>query len=134
MFKSLILATGKLKVFLHYISSFKTLIVFLTLSFLGSSVIPRLSVRLNPNASLPSINVSFNWPKASPYTLERKVTSVLDGGFSVLKGLSNLKFKSLKESGSITLEFDKHTDIDVVLFEVSTIIRQLYKKLPEKVS
>ena len=107
---------------------------FLILSILGVFFMNKLSVRLNPNESLPSVNVNYSWPNSSPYSLEREVTSILESGFSIIKGLSKLSSKSSKSSGYITLEFDKYTDIDNVRFEVATIIRQLYKKLPEKVS
>lgn len=117
-----------------YISSFKTLAVFLLLGVLGYFIIPKLSVRLNPSESLPSISVTYNWVNASPYTLEKEVTSVLEGGFSTVKGLTKLSSRSSKNNGRITLEFDKYTQIDNVRFEVATIIRQLHKKLPERVS
>lgn len=107
---------------------------FLILSMLGLFVMNKLSVRLNPSESLPSVNVNYSWPNSSPYSLEREVTSILESGFSIIKGLSKVSSKSSKSSGYITLEFDKYTDIDNVRFEVATIIRQLYKKLPEKVS
>ena len=107
---------------------------FLILSILGVFVMYKLSVRLNPNESLPTVNVNYSWPNSSPYSLEREVTSILESGFSIIKGLSKLSSKSSKSSGYITLEFDKYTDIDNARFEVATIIRQLYKKLPEKVS
>ena len=117
-----------------YILSFKILIFFLILGFLGLFIIPKLSVRLNSSESLPSITVNYSWGSASPYALEREITSILEGGFSVVKGLSKINSKSSKGNGNITLEFDKYTLIDNVRFEIATIIRQLYKKLPERVS
>lgn len=104
------------------------------LGFLGFFIIPKLSVRLNPSDSLPSISVTYNWVNASPYAVEREITSVLEGGFSTVMGLTKLSSKSSKSNGRITLEFDKYTEIDNVRFEIATIIRQLYKKLPERVS
>ena len=101
---------------------------------MGSLVIPELSIKLNPSRILPSLTVSYNWSNASPYVLERDVTSVLESGFSTIKGLQKLDSKSSKGNGSITLNFDKYTDIDIVRFEVATIIRQLYKQLPKRTS
>ncbi|WP_081817002.1 efflux RND transporter permease subunit [Polaribacter sp. Hel_I_88] len=109
-------------------------ITFLILSFLGFLLLPKLSIRLNPSESLPSLNVSYNWVKASAYTTEREVTNILEGGFSVVKGLTKINSKSSTGNGNITLEFSKYTNVDLVRFEIATIIRQLYKKLPEKVS
>lgn len=71
---------------------------------------------------------------ATPYTLERDVSSILEAGFAMLKGVEDIHSKSSKNYGYITLNFDKHTDIDVARFETATIIRQLYKQLPEQTS
>lgn len=116
------------------VSAFKILIVFTILSFIGLFVLPHLAVRLNPSSSLPSINVSFNWTNASAYVLERDVTTLLESGFSTLRGLEKLNSRSSNGNGNITLNFNKHTNIDIARFETATIIRQLYKQLPENVS
>ncbi|WP_026776317.1 efflux RND transporter permease subunit [Polaribacter sp. Hel_I_88] len=115
-------------------SYFKIFIAYLILSFLGFLLLPKLSIRLNPSESLPSLNISYNWANASAYATEREVTNILEGGFSVVKGLTKINSKSSKGNGNITLEFNRYTNIDFVRFEIATIIRQLYKKLPEKVS
>jgi len=114
--------------------AFKILIFFVVFTILGIFIVPKLSVRLNPSATLPSINVNYSWTNVSPYTLEKEVTAVLEAGFSTLKGVSSLQSKSSKGSGFITLNFDQHTNIAQSRFEVATIIRQLYKKLPKNVS
>jgi len=119
---------------LEKVSSFQILIIFVVMTFLGVFIIPKLSVRLNPSESLPTISVSYNWVNASPYTLEKKVTATLEGGFSLIKGVSDINSKSSKGSGYITLEFDKYTNIDIARFEVATVIRQLFNKFPNRVS
>ncbi|MFC4634539.1 efflux RND transporter permease subunit [Dokdonia ponticola] len=116
------------------ISSFKICIITGILTALGFLVIPQLSVKLNPSTTLPSITVSYSWPNASPYALERDITSILEGGFSTLRGLEKVTSRSSKNRGYITLTFDKFTDIDIARFETATIIRQVYKQLPERVS
>ncbi|WKD85066.1 Swarming motility protein SwrC [Polaribacter huanghezhanensis] len=115
-------------------SPFKVFILFIVLSFLGLSIVSKLSVRLNPSATLPSITVSYSWSSASPYSLEKEITAKLEGSFGIIKGVTNINSKSSKGNGYITLEFDKFTNISAARFEVATKIRQLYKKLPEKAS
>jgi multidrug efflux pump subunit AcrB len=116
------------------ISSFQILVIFVVITFLGGFIIPKLSVKLNPSESLPTISVSYSWTNASPYTIEKKVTSILEGGFNLIKGVSNINSKSSKGTGYITLEFDKYTNIDIARFEIATVIRQLFSKLPDRVS
>ncbi len=114
------------------ISGFRVLVFFAILSVLGIFMVTKLSVRLNPSKTLPSITVSYQWPNASSYSVENKITTVLESGFNTIKGLKNITSKSNKNNGHITLEFDKYTDIDVARFDVATIVRNLYKKLPEQ--
>ncbi|MCR8667458.1 efflux RND transporter permease subunit [Aestuariibaculum sp. M13] len=116
------------------VSKFKIFIVFIILSVIGIFITPQLSVKLNPSRSLPSITVNYNWANTSPQIIERDVTSLLEAGFSTLKGLKKISSKSSKSKGYIVLEFDKYTNVDISRFETATIIRQLYKKLPKQVS
>ena len=48
-----------------------------------------------------------------------------------VKGIRKVNSTSDNGSGSISLELDKHANIDVTRFEVSTIIRQTWPQLPE---
>lgn len=116
------------------LSNFKIFIIFLLFTTLGAFVFPKLSVKLNPSSTLPSITINYSWANSSPYTLEQDITSKLESGFSTLRGLEKLSSKSSKGQGYITLEFDKYTNIDIARFETATVIRQLYKKLPEQSS
>lgn len=115
-------------------SPFRVTIVFTILAVLGVFLLPKLSVRLNPSDTRASLQVSYTWPNAAPYVLERQVTAPLEAGFNTIKGLKDLQSRSSSGSGTLTLSFDKTTDLDVARFETATVIRQLYKKLPENVS
>ncbi|QHI38416.1 Swarming motility protein SwrC [Kordia antarctica] len=116
------------------ISNFKIFSIFTVLSLVGVFFFFKLSVKLNPSSSLPSITVSYNWSNASPYSLERSITSKLEASFSTLKGVKAIKSKSSKGNGYILLEFDTYKDLDIARFEVAMLIRQVYKKLPEQSS
>lgn len=116
------------------ISSFKIQVVFLILTFVGLFLLPKIALQLYPSSKLPSITVSYFVTNATPYTLERDVSSVLEAGFARLEGVVDIESKSAANHGYITLNFDKHTDIDVARFEAATMIRQLYKQLPQQTS
>lgn len=116
------------------ISSFKIFIFFILFMLLGVLALPKLSVKLNPSASSPLITVHYTWINSSPYTLERDITAKLEAGFSTIRGVKEIRSKSSKNFGSISLEFDKSKEIEIARFETATIIRQLYNKLPEEAS
>ena len=71
---------------------------------------------------------------SSPRTVELEATSVMEAMLNRITGVRRLTSISRNGGGRISVEFDKHTDIDIARFEVSTIIRQAWSMLPENVS
>jgi len=116
------------------VSAFKIITFTAVLSIIGLFLVPFLSVQLNPTDRAASIQVSYSWPNAASHPVEQQITSILESGFSTLRGIENMESRSSKGRGVITLTFNKHTSLDVARFEVATIIRQLYPKLPEQAS
>lgn len=113
---------------------FRILVAFVVLSILGFAVVPLLSVDLNPREREPILTVSFFIPQSSPEIVEKLATSPLEGAFSQLTELKKIKSVSYYDRGSITLVFDKKSDIELKKFEISALIRQLYPQLDQRVS
>ncbi len=115
-------------------NSFSINTIFLVLSIIGLSLIPLLSVQLYPSVEGNSLYVSWGWNEVSAEILEKEVTSPLEGVLASIKGLEKIESSSSKGYGQITLLFKKGTDMDVVRFEVGSLLRHVYSKLPEGVS
>ncbi len=115
-------------------SSFTVIVTFVCLALVGIALIPLLPVKLNPSRSLPGFTVGFNMPGTSSRVIEMEVTSKLEAMLARIRGVKRLNSKSGNGSGSITVELDKHADVDAVRFEASTVIRQTWPGLPEGVS
>lgn len=115
------------------ISSFSVIITFVAIAILGMALVPRLPVKLVPSASLPSISVSYSMPGASARTVESEATSLLEGSLARVRGVRNVKSRSSNGSGSISLDFDRNTDMETARFEVSMTLRQLWGKLPHNI-
>ena len=116
------------------ISSFSIILVFVCLSLVGGALIPLLSVKLAPSQTLPQLTVGFSMGGSAPRTVELEVTSRLEAMLNRVQGLRKISSTSGNGWGQIRVEFDKHTDMDMARFEVSTIVRQLWPLLPERVS
>ncbi len=114
-------------------NSFSINTIFLVLTIIGLSLIPFLSVQLHPSYENNNLSVSYTWPGISSEIVEKEVTSLLEGVLSSVKNLKKIESKSNKGSGWITLTFKKETDMDAVRFEVSSLLRHVYSKLPEGV-
>jgi multidrug efflux pump subunit AcrB len=71
-------------------------------------------------------NQVLNWWKNWPLLLWKVPFPI--GGSEKINSLSNY------DRGSITLRFDKETDMEFKKFEVASIIRQVYPSMDRKVS
>ncbi len=114
--------------------SYQIILAFVILSFVGIALLPQLSVQLNPSKTSGSIVVSYGLPYSSPEVLEQQLTAKIEGALSTLQGIKKIRSYSQHNSGYITLELEKRTNIDQLRFEVAMLIRQLYPKLPKEAS
>ena len=116
------------------LSPFTLIVAFVCLSLVGLALLPQLPVKLSPSRTLSGLTVSFTMPAGSSRVIEAEVTSRLEAMLSRVEGVKNVYSTSDNGSGSITLEMDKHADMEVARFEVSAIVRQTWAQLPEGVS
>lgn len=110
--------------------SFTLLVTFVCLSLIGIALVGRLSVKLFPTQTLPSMSVSFSLPGHAARVVEAEVTSRLEGILSRIEGVKGISSTSSDGHGSIGISFDKHTDIAHARYEASTLIRQVWSELP----
>lgn len=116
------------------ISAFSVILIFTCLLIVGLFLIPMLPVRLSPSKTLPQVTVNFNMWGQSSRIIEMEVTSKIESMLSRIKGIENISSNSGNGWGNVSVRINKHTDLDMVRFEISTIIRQLYPSLPPGVS
>ncbi len=115
-------------------SSFTINIIFVVLIIIGVTMIPLLSVQLNPTRYLPSMTVTWSWPQTPVRVVEQEVTTTLEGILSTVSGIKNVRSTTSDGGGNIRLEFDKNEDLRFKKFEVAALLREVRDKLPERVS
>lgn len=115
-------------------TAFRVLIAFVVLGILGFAVVPLLSVDLNPREREPVLSIRYGIPRSSPEIIEKLATSPLEGALSQLSELKKITSVSNYDQGSITLRFDKKSDMELKKFEVLALIRQVYPQLDERLS
>ncbi|MCI9608438.1 MAG: efflux RND transporter permease subunit [Muribaculaceae bacterium] len=116
------------------LSSFTVIVAFIALAIVGIALVPRLPVKLSPSRNLPSLTVSFSMQNTSARVIESEVTSKLESMLARVQGVKEINSTSNNNSGYITLGLDKHADIEMTRFEVSTIVRQAWSQLPDGVT
>ena len=119
---------------MNRLSPFTLIVTFVCLALVGLALVPMLPVKLNPSRTLPGFTVRFSMPGTSSRVVEMEATSKLESMLARIKGVKGMYSTSGNGYGSITVDLDKHADVDAVRFEASTIIRQTWSQLPSGVS
>ena len=88
----------------------------------------------SPSYNLPSLTISYNMWGSSPVVVEQNVTSKFEGVMNRIEGVSSVSSYSGKGYGSVTITFDKSADADMIRFEASSAIKQLWPELPGNVT
>lgn len=115
-------------------SAFTLIVAFICVALVGVAFIPLLPVKLNPSHTLPGFTVRFSMPGTSARVVEMEATSKLEAMLARIRGVRKINSTSGNGWGSVSIELDKHADIDAVRFEASTVIRQTWPELPEGVN
>lgn len=118
----------------YSLSPFSQIIIFVLMIIMGVAMLPLLNVQLNPSRALPRLSATYRWPDASARVIEQEVTSKMEGLFSSVKGIKEVSSVSSKGSGRINLSVKKTVNLDAARFEIASLIRQVYRELPEGVS
>lgn len=114
--------------------SYGTILLFAVLSLLGIIVGPKIKVLVDSKSGNNIILVAFRWANAAPEALERQVTAPLEGILGTIPGVSKIESTSGYHSGNIILTLDDASQMDQMRFEISSVIRQVYRSLPAGVS
>lgn len=114
--------------------AFSVILVFVVLSIVGAAMIPLLSLQYTPTEKRSSLTVSYAWSGASAKLVEAEVTSVIEGLASSVEGVGSVRSVSRKGTGVVTLEVKDKRQMERVRFELATLIRQVFDRLPSGVS
>ncbi len=82
-------------------SAFSINTIFIVMMILGISLIPRLSLQLEPSSRSNKLNVSFSWANANPELLETEVTTKLEGAFARVRGLNEIHSSTETGTGEL---------------------------------
>lgn len=115
-------------------SPFRIVLLFVVWAGVGFALLPLVAVELNPRPALPVLTVSYTLPQSSPEVVEAQASAPLENVFSQLRELKKITSVSRYDGGSITLYFDKHTDLNFRRFEVASLIRRTYPTLPKSLT
>lgn len=116
------------------ISDFSIILVFVFFTIIGLALISYLPVKLALSQELPQININFSMYGSSPAIVEMEATSKLEAMLGRMSGVRKISSNSGNGWGNILIQLDRHVDPASARFEVSSIIRQAWPKLPDNIS
>jgi HAE1 family hydrophobic/amphiphilic exporter-1 len=90
-----------------------------------------ISLELYPSVSMPMVMVSTSYVGASPATVEKTVTKVLEGALSKVQGVKKMTSTSSDGSSIIQLRFDYSKDIDKASNDIRDKIETVSAALPD---
>lgn len=116
-------------------SSFTVILTFVILMIVGVAVAPLIDVGTEPTPRQgKTITIRYGWPNVSAKVIEQNLTSPVEGMVAALKGVESVSSTSYFGSNEIVVKLKEKTDVSAVRFEISSLLRQSYNRLPKGVS
>ena len=117
------------------VSNFTLLLILAIFMVVGAALLPKIDVADNPRPRQgKTLTVEFYWQRASAKVIEQNVTSRIEGLISAVKGVESVSSESYFGSGKVVVELKKEADVSSTKFEISSLLKQIHKRLPEGVS
>jgi HAE1 family hydrophobic/amphiphilic exporter-1 len=102
---------------------------------LGVVVLGWVSVHRLPLEFLPSFSSSHIWvrapyPSSSPEETERRIVRPLEDSLGTIQGIQTLSARASADEGSVSIEFEDGTDMDLAAVEVRDRVDRIRHLLP----
>ena len=107
---------------------------YLAVALLGVAAWRNIPIELYPDTQLPRLQVRGQWYGASPETIEAFLTSPIESTVQLVRGVEKITSESYEEQGrgvsSVTVEFNRDTDMDFARLDLSERLATLEEELP----
>jgi HAE1 family hydrophobic/amphiphilic exporter-1 len=90
-----------------------------------------IEVRELPDIDRPVITVTTTYDGAAPETVDREVTSVIEGAMGRISGVADISSRSSFGRSRVTVEFAESTDLNVAASDARDSIGRIMNQLPE---
>lgn len=116
------------------VSDFSVIVFFFALAVTGYFLLPQLPVKLTPERTSHDISIHCSYPGMAAAKVEQDVSLKLEGVIATLPEVKNIRTVSEPGQCDISVTLDENVNIREAKLEISTLIRQLHKLLPEGAS
>lgn len=120
---------------MKHLSRFSVLLFMVVLMVVGVALLPTLDVADTPReVQGQTLTIRYAWPGASAKVVEQNVTSVIEGLVASVKGVGEVTSESNFGGGHVDVRLKAGADVSATKFEVASLLRQVYGRLPSGVS
>lgn len=119
---------------MNRLPAFSVILVFAVLTIVGAGMVPLLNLQYSPSQKEGELSVSYGWNGAPAKLVESEVTSRLEGLIVSISGVKSIESTSYKDWGRINVTLKDKREIEQIRFQIATLLRQTYNKLPDGVS
>ena len=109
------------------------LVLNLLIALAGVAAILAVEVRELPNVDRPIVSVRGILQGASPETMDREVTSVVEGAVARVNGVREIRSSSEENNFRMRVEFDPGADLDLAAADVREAVSRVQRDLPDNV-
>ncbi|MCO6185694.1 efflux RND transporter permease subunit [Rhizobium sp. L1K21] len=92
-----------------------------------------VEVRELPQVDRPVVTVRAEFAGASPETMDREVTSIIEGAVARVSGIADVSSRSTQGNSRVTIEFNDDVDISVAANDVRDAVGRIENQLPDDV-
>ena len=96
-------------------------------------MLSQLTVQLYPSTPSHSLSIYYDWDGVSAEVIELEVTTPLEAMASSIDGVTGVFSRTSKGYGWIEIDLKKESNIDAVRFELASLVRTIFPKLPKGV-
>lgn len=101
--------TGLIELFVRHRNAANLLMILLVMFGVWGTM--GLNRQLMPNTESDTISINVSWPGASAVDVEKNLLILIEPAVQFLDGVKSMSGRAREGSGSITLEFERNTDI-----------------------
>ncbi|TGG94246.1 efflux RND transporter permease subunit [Natronospirillum operosum] len=97
----------------------------------GLAGLAGVEVRELPEVDNPVITITTSYTGAAPETVDREITSVLEGTVARVSGINSISSSSNFGRSRITMEFCSDTNLDTAATDIRDAISRIINRLPD---
>ncbi len=116
------------------IGDFSKILIFIAAAIGGIALTPLLNIQSSNLQPVESVNITYQWPGATPENICNNVAKTIEGVVSMLEGVNEVRSYSGFGLGYIQIILSNKTDIESFILELKLRINSVFKNLPAGVS